>query len=226
MPLKFWDEAIATVVYLINRTRSKILDFSTPLERLFNKKKVYYLFLKTFGCACWSNLRPYNDHKLAFRSKCCVFLGYSFMHKGYKCLKVYSGRVYISRDVIFDEKIFSFTELHSNVGDRLPAEINLLLIHLLPSSSVDPRGTNFTSDQTLQNNLAPVPNSEDSRVYGCHLQEIEGEQEGNPTKTEFELDSVSEAAVISDTTGELASGSVRQTTVVGDESTMGSEPTD
>jgi hypothetical protein len=36
MPLKFWDEAVAITAYLINRTRSKLLDFSTPLECLYN----------------------------------------------------------------------------------------------------------------------------------------------------------------------------------------------
>jgi hypothetical protein len=32
MPLKFWDEAITTATYLINRTPSKVLNFATPLE--------------------------------------------------------------------------------------------------------------------------------------------------------------------------------------------------
>jgi hypothetical protein len=32
MPLKFWNEAITTVTYLINRTPSKVLNFATPLE--------------------------------------------------------------------------------------------------------------------------------------------------------------------------------------------------
>jgi hypothetical protein len=61
-----------------------------------------------FGCACWPNLRPYNNQKLAFRSTQCVFLGYSSMHKGYKCLDRSSDRIYISRDVVFDEAIFPF----------------------------------------------------------------------------------------------------------------------
>jgi hypothetical protein len=34
MLVKFWDEAIATPAYLINRTPYKILDFSTPFEHL------------------------------------------------------------------------------------------------------------------------------------------------------------------------------------------------
>lgn len=32
------------------------------------------------------------------------------MHKGYKCLHKASGRVYLARDVIFDEKRFPFSE--------------------------------------------------------------------------------------------------------------------
>lgn len=79
-----------------------------------------------FGCACWPNLRPYNAHKLQFRSKRCVFLGYSNLHKGYKCLDIASGRVYISRDVTFDETIFPFAEMHPNAGARLRSEILLL----------------------------------------------------------------------------------------------------
>jgi hypothetical protein len=56
MPLKFWDEAVTTATYLINRTPSKVLNFSSPMEHLF-KQQPDYSFLRTFGCACWPNLR-------------------------------------------------------------------------------------------------------------------------------------------------------------------------
>jgi histone deacetylase 1/2 len=124
MPLKYWDQAFLTAVYLINRLPSKVIQSQTPMERLFGKSGDYSL-LRIFGCACWPNLRPYNKHKLEFRSKHCVFLGYSNLHKGYKCLDISTGRLYIFRDIVFDETVFLFASLHSNAGARLRAEINL-----------------------------------------------------------------------------------------------------
>jgi histone deacetylase 1/2 len=125
MPLKFWDEAFLTATHLINMLPSKVINHETPMERLLHKTPDY-ASLRVFGCACWPNLRPFNQRKLAFRSKQCVFLGYSHMHKGVKCLDIASGRVYISRDVVFDETVFPFASLHSNAGSRLRQEILLL----------------------------------------------------------------------------------------------------
>ena len=72
MPLKYWDEAFITTTYLINCLPSKVIGNTTPLERLFHQKPGYN-FLKFFGCACYPNLRPYNHHKLEFRSTQCFF---------------------------------------------------------------------------------------------------------------------------------------------------------
>jgi hypothetical protein len=107
MPLNFWDEAFLAAVYLINRTPSKLLDFANPLEQLYNQAPDYSS-LRVFGCARWPNLLPYNNRKLQFRSKQCAFLGYSNLHKGFKCLDISTGRVYILHDVIFDEQLFPF----------------------------------------------------------------------------------------------------------------------
>ena len=118
MPLKFWDEEFLTATYLINLLPSKVIKFETPITRLFGITPDYKS-LREFGCACWPNLRPYNARKLAFRSKKCVFLGYSPIHKGVKCLDVSTGRVYISRDVVFDESVYPFESLHPNAGALL-----------------------------------------------------------------------------------------------------------
>ena len=125
MPLKFWDEAFLTATYLINMLPSKVINYDTPVHRLLNSTPDY-ASLRVFGCACWPNLRPYNKRKLAFRSKRCVFLGYSPLHKGVKCLDISMGRVYISRNVVFDESIFPFEQLHPNAGALLRKDILLL----------------------------------------------------------------------------------------------------
>jgi hypothetical protein len=57
------------------------------------------------------------------------------MHKGFKCLEPKEGRVYISRDVVFDEHVFSFASLHPNAGARLRSELALLPDVLKNSSS-------------------------------------------------------------------------------------------
>jgi hypothetical protein len=134
MHLKFWDEAFQTTAFLINHPPTPTLANKSPLENLFDTKPAY-AFLHTFGCVCWPNLRSYNTRKLAFQSKQCVFIGYSLHHKCYKCLEISTGREYISRDVIFDESVFPFSKLHSNVGARLRSEISLLPSSLLGHTS-------------------------------------------------------------------------------------------
>jgi hypothetical protein len=136
MPLKFWDEAFLTATHLINMLPSKVINFETTVQR-FLKETPDYNSLRVFGCACWPNLRPYNNHKLSFRSTRCVFLGYSSRHKGFKCLEPNTGRVYISRDVTFDEAIFPFEHLRPNAGAQLRKEILLLPTHLLTSDCGD-----------------------------------------------------------------------------------------
>jgi len=145
MPLKFWDEAFLTATYLINQLPSKVINFQTPHERLYHHKPEYDN-LRIFGCACWPNLRPYNTKKLSFRSIRCTFLGYRSLHKGYKCLDISTGRVYISRDVVFDESVFPFEKLHPNAGARLHQEILLLPNHLLSGSD---HGGQHTDDHMI-----------------------------------------------------------------------------
>lgn len=111
LPLSFWDSAFTTAVYLINRLPTSALNFAVPYTVLFQKTPDYSI-LRTFGCACFPFFRPYNTHKLEFRSQECVFLGYSSSHKGYRCLSP-SGKVFVSKDVVFNENRFPYPQIFS-----------------------------------------------------------------------------------------------------------------
>ena len=78
-----------------------------PFDCLFQRSPDYH-FLRTFGCLCFPFLRPYNNHKLDFRSSPCVFFGCSSSHLGYRCFDIDSHRMYISRHVRFHEHVFPF----------------------------------------------------------------------------------------------------------------------
>ena len=108
LPEKFWDEAVFTSTFLINRMTTPILQHKSPYEVLFNIKPDYTL-LRTFGCLCYPYLRPYSPHKLSARSEQCIFLGYSSFHIGYRCLSLSTNRLYISRNVIFEESIYPYS---------------------------------------------------------------------------------------------------------------------
>ena len=79
----------------------------SPYSKLYNKLP-YYPKLRVCGCLCYHLLRPYNAYKLNYRSKPCMFLGYSFV--GYKCLDPITNNAYLSRHV-FDETSFSAKDL-------------------------------------------------------------------------------------------------------------------
>jgi hypothetical protein len=75
--------------------------------------------------------------------------------KGSSVFDPSEGRIYIFRDVVFDENVFPFARLHPNAGMRLRAELALLLDILknpsAPSSS--DFGNATVRDQTLVNSL-------------------------------------------------------------------------
>jgi hypothetical protein len=62
MPLTYWDEVFNTACYLINRMPSRVINQDTPIHKLLGTNP-HYSKLRVFGCACWPNLRVYNDKK-------------------------------------------------------------------------------------------------------------------------------------------------------------------
>jgi len=124
VPQQHWD--FMTVSFFINLLPTLVLNHISPVKKLFHRPQDYK-FLRVFGCACWPNLLPYNRHKMDFRSKMCVFLGYSPQHLGYKCLHVPTRRLYVARNVVFDEEKFPFAASSQISATQVPTVLPLVL---------------------------------------------------------------------------------------------------
>ena len=115
---RYWVDAFLTAVYIINRLPTPILDHMSPFLKLYNKEPDYNN-LRVFGCLCYPLLRPQGLHKLEYRSKPCIFIGYSYA--GYRCLDPITNKVYLSRHVIFYESSFLTKD---KATSHLPSKIH------------------------------------------------------------------------------------------------------
>lgn len=148
VPLKYWFEAVATATFLINRMPSFTLQNLSPYEVLFQTPPDYSS-LKVFGCQCFPWLRPYVSHKLQPKSIPCVFLGYHPSVKGYRCLDPHSGKIYLSRHVVFHEHIFPYKFSSSPSPPESLSQVSHFFwppnLSSIPNSTQVPSSADFTS---------------------------------------------------------------------------------
>lgn len=85
---------------------STILYGKSLHQALFGKNPEYK-FLKCFGCFCYPLIHNILRNKFEPKTTKCVFLGYS-NHKGYNCYTLEKNKIYISRNVKFDESEYPF----------------------------------------------------------------------------------------------------------------------
>ncbi|KAH7845363.1 hypothetical protein Vadar_001167 [Vaccinium darrowii] len=102
MPSTFWGEAVSTAVFILNRSPTKALQGVTPYEAWHGKKPAVH-FMRTFGCIAHVKVTRPHTKKLDDRSIKMVFVGYEPGSKGYRVYNPDSGRLHVTRDVIFDE---------------------------------------------------------------------------------------------------------------------------
>ena len=146
LPQIFWEDAFLIAVFIINRLPTPILNHKSSYEMVHHQKPDYN-FLRTFECACWPYLRPYNRHKLDFRSKNCIFIGYSIGHRGYKCLDVSTGRIFVCCHVVFNENLYPYTApkplnpSSNTTSVTLPSNLNLSFASSSFSAGATPPST-------------------------------------------------------------------------------------
>lgn len=106
MPSRHWGDAVATVVHLLNRMPSKVLDFKTPLHTLSTYVTLPTMLMippRVFGCVAFVHLHKTQRTKLDPCAIRCCFLGYALHQKGYRCYEPANDRSHVTMDVTFLE---------------------------------------------------------------------------------------------------------------------------
>jgi hypothetical protein len=83
LPGEFWDEAVATAVYVLNRSLTKGIASKTPFEAWYEKKPAVH-HLCAFECVAYVKNTSPNLKKLDYRSSPMIFVGYEPGTKGYR----------------------------------------------------------------------------------------------------------------------------------------------
>lgn len=168
LPLHFWDDAFTTAIYIINRIPSKLLKYQSPLEVLYGHKPNYSR-LRVFGCLCYPYLRPFNKHKLEFRSAAGTFLGYSNQYKGYKAL-LRNGKLVVSRHVVFDETVFPFAPKIDSGSSFSNSNHDLTLLHA-PPVVYSPNSLSHIQHDNLDHHSSPLQAEQDHNNSLSHDQD-------------------------------------------------------
>jgi hypothetical protein len=104
LPNYFWAKAIATAIYIMNRTPTTAVHGMTPEEK-FTGKKPNVSHLRMFDYIAYMHVLNEKRSKLDPKAKKCIFIGYSLEQKGYRCFNPSTRKLQVSRDVVFDEMV-------------------------------------------------------------------------------------------------------------------------
>jgi hypothetical protein len=103
-PKSFWAEAANAAVYIKNRLKHKAIVGKTPYE-LWYKKKPVYSNIRVFGCRAYVHIPKERRTKLDSTAKEMVFIGYSTTSKAWRFYDEENGKLCLSSEATFDERM-------------------------------------------------------------------------------------------------------------------------
>ena len=116
----YWTEAVATAAYLKNRTPTRSLERDIiPYERWY-ERQYDVSRLRVFGCIAYARIPPQMRQKLDDRARRLHFIGYAKGNKGYRLMDDETKKVYVCRDVVFNETDFGDSD-HGAVLELEPS---------------------------------------------------------------------------------------------------------
>ena len=80
-----------------------------------------------------------------FQSKNCKFIGYSVGHRGYKCLDVSIGKIFVSCNVVFDRSLYPYT-----IPESIEPTPKLAPTVLPPNLNLSPSSSSVSESTSVQ----------------------------------------------------------------------------
>lgn len=124
---------------MVNRSPASAIGFKTSKE-VWSGHPTNYCNLKIFCCPAYCYVK---QGKLDPRVARCIFLGYETGVKGYRlwCVEPKNQKLYLSKDVTFDESVMLSPRQDSVVSSVLPGPTDVLAqaqveVSSIPSQSV------------------------------------------------------------------------------------------
>lgn len=103
LPSLIWGEAVRHSVYILNRLPTRALSGQTPYEA-WTGSKPNIGHIRVFGCLAHMKIPQVHTRKLDDRSIQVINLGKEPGTKAYRLFDPLNNRVYVSRDVVFEEQ--------------------------------------------------------------------------------------------------------------------------
>jgi len=199
VPGRFWGEAVRHAVYLLNRLPSKSMGERTPFEA-WNKKKPHLAHLRVFGCTAHVKMTAAHLKKLDDRSQQMVYLGVEDGCKAHRLFDPRRGKIFVSRDVIFEEKV-QWNWCAGEVGNE-PAEFTVE-----DDDWVNPSSWAMASGPAGAPGMAPAMSTSPSVVTAAHMEQEE--QISTPPATPASQPFLEQNALESPRSGNSEEGPIR-----------------
>jgi hypothetical protein len=122
----FWAEAVCNTAYIRNRVITTATA-ATPYERWYGTKPDVSN-LRVFGCSAYAHVPDALRQKFDQKAVKMRFVGYSLTQKGYRLYDENRRRIFIRRDVKFNETDFGSTKVQVKCDEDVsecPDEIEL-----------------------------------------------------------------------------------------------------
>jgi len=136
LPIRFWGDCVLTATYLINRIPTALLYNKSPFEILYGKEPSYE-HLRVFGCLCFMSTHKQGRDKFHPRALPCVFLGYPYGKKAYKVMDLETHKIYASRDLVFHEHVFPFSDSYTTKPHFTPTTFDRDFVDTLPKQTIE-----------------------------------------------------------------------------------------